>query len=355
MHDSRNTSPAVPANPTYPEHITRYQSTSLHSRQDPIFVNPNDIMISSTTRSSPSFIPNNLDGPRQQIWDSTGEDSVRRSNAAPEGRCRLLASVTSDSSKGEMHLLRPKQQIWDSTGEDIVRESNAVPEGRGRLLPGASKDDKKTLYATTSTNQSTQPQKIYVEESEIDFETPVLTPSNIVARGQKGRVKDQSLPVDARPRDKDKKLRSQVQNLKDGTGLAFKDAQNRQWTKGVYHDTLRHDLIAEDKSRNKSYVYKPDNGNGKDDITSRCSTQRSWTNDPATLLDPDGQNLFDSNYKGTYKEKPSDWLLPNGVVVLDTYGHPVRNYRGIPNVLSSQLEGFRIEALRALTGMKISE
>lgn len=56
----------------------------------------------------------------------------------------------------------------------------------------------------------------------------------------------------------------------------------------------------------------------------------------------------------TTRGDPGVWVH-NGLVILDKHDQPVKNYRGIPRVFSTKMEGFRLEGNRRVRGMKIPE
>lgn len=62
-------------------------------------------------------------------------------------------------------------------------------------------------------------------------------------------------------------------------------------------------------------------------------------------------------------DAPDDWvhnpkvtpMKHRGMTMLDQDGFPVRGFTGIPRVLSTHIEPFRLEGLRRCTGMTIPE
>ena len=239
-------------------------------------------------------------------------------------------------------------------GSTRARENELLPPLRTRSL------SRPNPYATASydlqanTDHSEQPNKILVDESEIDFDAPDSEIENVVQRPQK---KDTSQSVAHRSMGTDKKLKGEVRKLKDGSGRAFKDQDNPQWTKGEYHYKLRASFIDADESRHPPYFVEPAKGLGKTDVTSFSTDQRNWTFNPDSVQDPQGTKLLAPDYrpKAFTEKDPPDWILEDGTVVLDLNGHPVRKFRNIPSTLSSAIEPWRMEGLRALNGMRVPE
>ena len=209
----------------------------------------------------------------------------------------------------------------------------------------------------TNDNHAEQPTKILVDESEIDFDVLESEPENVVQRPQKGVKKESFQNVARRSMGTDRKLKGEVRRLKDGSGLAFRDQDNPYWTKGEYHYKLRTRFIDTDGSRHVPYIIEPAKGLGKADVTSLCTNQKGWTPITDTVRDPQGRKLLTPDYRPReFLEKdPPDWILEDGTVVLDLNGHPVRKFNNIPSTLSSAIEPWRMEGLRALNGMKVPE
>jgi len=101
-------------------------------------------------------------------------------------------------------------------------------------------------------------------------------------------------------------------------------------------------------------------GGGETDplnITSYCALQRHWTANKASVLDGQHRRVLHM------LEPPEDWVhnpkvapMKHGeMIMLDQDGFPVRDFPGIPRVLSTHIEPFRLEGLRRCTGMTIPE
>lgn len=100
---------------------------------------------------------------------------------------------------------------------------------------------------------------------------------------------------------------------------------------------------------------------GKDEdplnITSYCAAQRHWTDDKSTILDERGRQIMH------WLDPPDDWvanpkvgrMMFKGMVMIDKDDIPVREFRNVPNTLSTHIEAFRLEGLRRCTGMTLEE
>ena len=107
---------------------------------------------------------------------------------------------------------------------------------------------------------------------------------------------------------------------------------------------------------------EPAHGFHADDITSHCNFHKSWTFDKNTILDRHGNNVLciDERPEG-FKPQRSDGHMTyrhhvhGNLVVIDQNNHPVRNFADVPRVLSSEIEGWRIEGIQRTTGMTIYE
>lgn len=207
------------------------------------------------------------------------------------------------------------------------------------------------------TRQAQLPQKIRVDESEIDMTWVDTLPAEIKFRSQTKKRDDIERRFRFEGHGTDRKEMGTVKPLLNGQGWAFKDRDNPLWTKAEFHYRLRERFILEDGINNQPYDTEPEKGRQAYDVTSCCTNQMHWTSDRDSVQDPEGRLLLIDGFKrneNTVKDPP-DWVLDDGTTVIDTNGHAVKWFDGIPKTISSQIEPWRVEGLRALNMMKVIE
>ena len=148
----------------------------------------------------------------------------------------------------------------------------------------------------------------------------------------------------------------------DGGVFYWWDPEDNVWLEAAYHDQYRDQFIEEDRVVG-DYVDTPEAGKASNDVTSACSafnqlqwrlTERSsWGN----IVDADGNRvmyMLNKPLKQTY-DPPERLWIHDGCVLLDGDNNPVRPWAGVPRCFSSKMEGGRIEALRRILPMTISD
>lgn len=92
-------------------------------------------------------------------------------------------------------------------------------------------------------------------------------------------------------------------------------------------------------------------------ITSFCFSQQHWTEDKSSVLNEQGREVL------YMLGPPDDWyhnpkvapMRVGGMIMLDHDDCPVRDFEGVPKVLSTHIEPWRLEGLRRCTGMTLAE
>ncbi len=216
-------------------------------------------------------------------------------------------------------------------------------------------------FENTEDNTNTQaliPEKVLIDESQIDLTWTEVDPPNLVRRSQKQLpAKEIARRLKEERKGTDRKPMGEIKPLLNGEGWAFKDIDNPEWTKAEYHYRLRDRFILEDAIAHPPYQVQPQKGLGRSDITSHCTNQVQWTSNTDTVRDPQGRNLLVNDFQrneNTVKD-PDDWVLQDGTVVIDVNGHAVKWFDGIPKAMSSQIEPWRVEGMRAFNSMKVTE
>ena len=203
------------------------------------------------------------------------------------------------------------------------------------------------------------PNRVIVNEDNLDMSwVEAVAPPNLVLRSQTRKSPEKPTQREEKGWGTDRKPVGQVKPFKDGKGWAFKDDKNvQEWTKAEFHHVLRERFIQEDARDHPAYTVQPSRGYGKFDITSQCTNQSTWKADVDSVRDPQGRRLLVSDFErneNTVKDPPN-WLLPDGTMVIDVNAHPVRWFDGIPKTISSEIEPWRMEGMRAFNGMMVSE
>lgn len=91
--------------------------------------------------------------------------------------------------------------------------------------------------------------------------------------------------------------------------------------------------------------------------TSYSPLTRGWTDDPTSVVDSKGRQVF------SMKKPPEGWiqnpkyglLIYNGLVMLDHDDLPVRDIPGLPLTLETHASAWLLEGLRRCTKITIPE
>ena len=136
--------------------------------------------------------------------------------------------------------------------------------------------------------------------------------------------------------------------------LEWCNPSNSDWFRAAPHDNFREEFIAMDRAKHPKYEPPlPGEGWEKLDVTSNCSVggQNTWKFDKegwASIEDSKGNRV------GFMEKRPTnepmfpegEFLMHNGMIMLDPDDRPIYNWADIPLCFSSKLEGGRMEALR---------
>ena len=143
--------------------------------------------------------------------------------------------------------------------------------------------------------------------------------------------------------------------------LFFKDKHFPKWTRGEYHEGYRKQFLEEDARKGK-FKHKPAEGKGPLDLTSFVPEQKNWGGAREQwryFIDHVGRQIFSLPYRpGSYPNQYAEygWWRLGDVVLLDQDNHPLRDIPGLNRTFSSEIEGWRIDALRKLyPQLKIGE
>ena len=145
-------------------------------------------------------------------------------------------------------------------------------------------------------------------------------------------------------------------------GWEWWDPRWMKWRPAAPHDTFRHSFIAQDSVIGQ-YLITPESGLSSSDVTSIATEQHqlywnfhdraSWGN----ILDHAGNEVMYAVEKPVTNDpilpEPGQYMIYNGLIMLDPDDHPIRDYPGAPRTLSSKVEAGRIEALRRVFGMQL--
>jgi len=116
-----------------------------------------------------------------------------------------------------------------------------------------------------------------------------------------------------------------------------------EWKPAVRHDSIRKELIESVKANNGSYEHPRATGTPADDITCFHPYQRFWGADegsrPEILFQFDPEDNW-----GSINCKPTG-MVYDGKIVLDVDNRQVRDFYEMPLTVSTQVEGWYVEAL----------
>lgn len=96
--------------------------------------------------------------------------------------------------------------------------------------------------------------------------------------------------------------------------------------------------------------HTPACGEAEHDTTSYEPEQQSWGPSRAdwqNIVDSEGERVmfkFDEPKSRRPQQEPSDWIH-DGLVLLDSKNHPVKDWPGLNKTLSTEIESWRWEAL----------
>ena len=149
----------------------------------------------------------------------------------------------------------------------------------------------------------------------------------------------------------DDDLKGEIRPRIDGF-FEWKEPDTGKWLAAAPHDWFRADFI-DISCKDKPYLEPPDGGFHPHDITSNCSIlgQNMWRFDREgwkEIIDGEGNKvMFLKKAPARFEEFPySNYLHHKGLVMLDPDDRPVLDWACIPLVISSKLEGSRMEALK---------
>ncbi|KAL9125141.1 MAG: hypothetical protein Q9217_005608 [Psora testacea] len=144
----------------------------------------------------------------------------------------------------------------------------------------------------------------------------------------------------------DEKPQGEVRGIR--TLLEWHDIHSNEWVPAVYHSTIRRQLL--DRASNNgqhSYTQPRRRGLGVDDETAFHNEQKNWGGDRLHWgrIRDDVLNIFEGNgYVGLdAAQVPQDWYEGDRIV-LDHDNHPLRVFRDLPLTLSTEVEGWLLEA-----------
>jgi hypothetical protein len=146
-------------------------------------------------------------------------------------------------------------------------------------------------------------------------------------------------------------------------GLEWWDEQQQIWQAAAPHDEYRNEMIRLDNMLGR-YDYTPRHGNHQDDVTavSHAYGQQHWNLENRStwgnIRDDEGNQvmyLLNQPLARTTEPVSSGFLMFNGLLMLDPDDNPINDWPGLPRCFSSQLEGARMEALRRIYPMTISD
>ncbi|MCJ1393451.1 hypothetical protein MMC18_006326 [Xylographa bjoerkii] len=239
-----------------------------------------------------------------------------------------------------------------------------VPRSRKRKLDDEGSDE---AYATFSTDGGTnimnavQPTELFHDQlmgsfdskeqrtnlgSSATFKTKTLTkfvstvenkdPEEHLSKRQRKLAKIREVGEVG----SNEKAKGRIQETTAGSLYWFSTAEN-EWKAAVFHQTLRSRLIAE-SAKNGKYDYPRACGVNPDDVTAFHPDHKAWgpeiANWPKILFQ------IQRNEGITTKRDFQNWV-EDGRVVLDANNNPVKVYASLPKTISSEIEGYEIEAL----------
>ena len=93
------------------------------------------------------------------------------------------------------------------------------------------------------------------------------------------------------------------------------------------------------------------------DYTSYSSVTCSWTDDPSSIKDSEGQEvLFLSARPPHLPHNPEcGHLMCEGLIMLDQDNKPIKAYPGAPRTLASDAPAYLLQGLRSVLGMTVEE
>ncbi|KAL8816637.1 MAG: hypothetical protein Q9223_004385 [Gallowayella weberi] len=179
----------------------------------------------------------------------------------------------------------------------------------------------------------------YVSETQTSYVPNLSTPLAEVAITH-GDVGDPDSQTES---DSIEQKRATLQRINDVLCMMI----GKHWYPGVYHHDIRAEIIK--KNPPERYTHDPEKGDTALDVTSFWKPHRDWgfasRQDRPTVLQ-------EWRPKFTAMKVPDYWKH-NGSIVLDSAGHPIRDWP-MPGCLSSQVEAGRCEAIVRESGHKIT-
>ena len=90
--------------------------------------------------------------------------------------------------------------------------------------------------------------------------------------------------------------------------------------------------------------------------TSYSPIASKWTKDPASILDHKGRKVCFMKRPSDLKHNPKcEYVMHNGLVLIDQNNDPVKDYPGAPRTLDNDCPGYLLEGLHRVFGMTINE
>lgn len=133
-------------------------------------------------------------------------------------------------------------------------------------------------------------------------------------------------------------------------GLLVQTGDPPEWREAVYHNDIRDELLAIASNNGRDqYDYPRERGMDWNDQTAFLAEHRHWRSEPEHwhLITDDILNRVD-RAKYPRPKYPIVPMMHNGRIVLDKENYPVRVFHQLPLTLSSQMEGWLLEAITRL-------
>ncbi|KAL6713172.1 hypothetical protein ACLMJK_009293 [Lecanora helva] len=137
--------------------------------------------------------------------------------------------------------------------------------------------------------------------------------------------------------------------------LEWWDAGQGEWRSAAPLDDYRHMIIEDDNARD-FYDHTPEHGQHEDDVTTFPLVDqigmKHWfffgRDNMGNIVDAeDNQVMLLDEKPETYIMQPRPGcMMYRGKIMLDPDDHPIIDWPGVPRCISSQIEGWRIEAMR---------
>jgi len=188
----------------------------------------------------------------------------------------------------------------------------------------------------------------------------------------KGKSKARVVMNDEQPRSKRAERRSKIVEehgsvsatdrpkgqIRERAGVKeWYDPGQEKWLSAAPLDDYRHHIMCQDTSRD-AYNHTPDHGQHVDDVTTfpvqDTLGQRYWNfrdkSSWGNIVDTEGREvMYMIDRPDHHLQTPNPgYMMQNGVIMLDPDDHPIIDWPCMPRLISSQIEGGRMEALRRI-------